>query len=572
MPEYNVGFNLEQGQSLSPIDAISTAISGIMANFSQGPLNVATLVTSMAQFETIFGTGPALGTTGYYQVKAFFAKVGSGSLYVVRIAGVTAAKSTHTFQDRQGTPADTLKIDAKYANSDGDNISIKILDAAILATTPSVNIAASDTEATLTTVEGLEIGSDVSFYNGTDTEFKRLTNVDASSKKIYWIGGLTNAYTTANGIITSKEFTIEVYYRGALIETWPNMSMNDSVSFFCESVVANNSNYITVTDLKAVDTDYQDLPAVVSTAQVLSSGADGLSDVELTDYQGSESLKTGVYAFDEVSDLFRFCVPNPLLTDADPVAAYLSLVQSMLDYEYTRKTLTYIVDVPYNLSVTDAVTFGNNFVDRNANFWYPWVGVTVSSLPLWLAPSSFVMGNSVEKDFRRGIQKNVGNEVLAYAEVLKYYVSKPEGEILNNANINTIRKFAPGGIRTYGGRSKSAVTAFRFIHYSEIYNFIGLSIEAGTRNVPFEPNDANLWQNTIRIVDAFLANQQSQGVLFDATNPSGKAYLIVMDEDTNPGDQVALGIARMEVEYSPVGTAEKFVLALKPSPAGLQLV
>lgn len=568
---YKVGVNLVEGQSISPISGVSTAISGIIGNFAKGPINIPTLVTSMGQFEKIFGTGPALGTTAYYSVKAFFAKVGSGILWVIRIASSSAAKSSYTFDDRQGTPADTLKIEWKYANSDGDNGSIKILDDSILSTTPAVTIAASATEATLNSVEGLEIGSDIKFYNGTNTEYKRLTNVDASSKKIYWSGGLSNSYTTVNGVITSMEFMIEVYYRGVLVESWPNLSMNDSVTLFVESQIAEKSDYISVTDLKSVDTDYTDMPAVVSTAQPLTGGNDGLSDVTGSDYSGVQSSKTGVYAFDNVPGLFRFCCPNPKLTDVDAAAAYQALVQSFIDYAANRVTLTFIADVPYGKTPTTAVTWGNNFVSRNSNFWYPWLKVYESNLEKYLPPSSFVMGCSVEKDFRRGIHKNVGNEAIPYAIDLEYNVSRDEGEVLNDANINTIRKFSGAGIRTYGGRSKSAVTQFRFIHFSELWNYIGSSLEEGTRHIPFEPNLENTWKQVERIVDAFLANEQRKGALFDASNPGSKAYVIKIDSSNNPTDQVALGLALLEIEYVPTGTIEKFIIKLTGSPAGLQL-
>jgi hypothetical protein len=110
MPNYNVGVNLVEGQSISPIEGVSTAVTGLQGNFLKGPLNVATLVTSFAQFTGIFGDKPPSTSTSWYSVKAFFAAVGTGSLYVVRVASATAAKGTKTIQDRQGAPANTIKI------------------------------------------------------------------------------------------------------------------------------------------------------------------------------------------------------------------------------------------------------------------------------------------------------------------------------------------------------------------------------------------------------------------------------------------------------------------------------
>ena len=65
-------------------------------------------------------------------------------------------------------------------------------------------------------------------------------------------------------------------------------------------------------------------------------------------------------------------------------------------------------------------------------------------------------------------------------------------------------------------------------------------------------------------------DEQRKGALFDASNPTGKAYLVVMDSSNNSSDQIALGIAVCDVEYVKVGTIEKMVVRLTHSPTGLQ--
>jgi phage tail sheath protein FI len=354
------------------------------------------------------------------------------------------------------------------------------------------------------------------------------------------------------------EFKITVYFNGVEVESHPNLSMNDEVTFFCEKQVV--SNYISVTDLKAVDTDYQDLPAVTTPPEALASGADGLSDVTGSDYEGVQASKSGVYAFDNVPDLFRFCCPNPLLTDVDPAAAYQSLVQSLLDYANNRVTVMYYSDVPYGKTVAQSVTFAGHFEGRRLVMPWPWLKITASSLPVWLPPSSFILGACVRKDYQRGVHKNPGNESLPMAIDLEYHVSVAEGETLNNAGVDTVRLIAGRGIRFYGGRTLSAETAWRFIHVSELWNYLGRSIEQGTQDVVFEPNDEFLWKSVIRRISDLLANEQRNGAITD--------YQIIMDSSNNPQDQIALGIAKVDVEYIPVGTAEKFVVSLTSSPSG----
>ena len=229
-------------------------------------------------------------------------------------------------------------------------------------------------------------------------------------------------------------------------------------------------------------------------------------------------------------------------------------------------------DVPYGKTPTTATSWAAGFSGRRLVLCWPWLTVLENDQTVALPPSAFVLGAAVEKDFRRGIHKNVGNEKLPYATGLEYYVSRAEGEVVNDAGIVCIRKFTPGGIKVYGGRTMSTTTAFRFIHFSELWNFIGRSLEVATQDVPFEPNDQVLWKGVIRRISAFMDNLQRQRALFDTNNPDGKAYVVKMDAENNPQDQVALGIAFCQVEYVPVGTAEKFVIELTSSPMGLTLI
>jgi phage tail sheath protein FI len=569
MANERVGVNIRVGGAVSPVEGVATAVSGLIGTFYKGPLNTATLVTSMAQFERIFGDQPAPGTTSYYSAKGFFQAVPTGNLYVVRVASSAAAKAFANFKDK-GNTVDTVKVEAKTEGAWGLDLLVDVDDDSILSTTPAANINAGATNATLNSVDGLEIGSDLKLYNGADTEYRRLIQIDAANKIVYWTSGLTNSYTTANGVITSVEFKLSVYLKGVLVETHPNLSMNDSVTFFCEKIVNAASDYIVVTDLKSADTDYQDQAIATSAAVALASGADGLSDIDKADWEGTQAGKTGIYAFDEIEDVFRIACPNPTLTDADPAAAYIQLVQTILDYASGRVTVEYYADVPYNKSVADAVTFADNFAGRNITFFWPWGAAQESGLAVWTPPAAVAMGVAVEKDYRRGVHKNAGNESMPYFTDLEYFVSRAEGETLNDAGINTIRQRPGRGMLTYGGRTKSATTQFRFLHYAEYWAWLARSLEAAGEQFIFEPHAPDTWKSVERIFNNFLSDELRKGALHSVNGAA--AYLVKMDSDVNPAAQVAQGLGVVQVEYVPVGTLEKFVIELTGSPTGLTLV
>lgn len=565
-----IGLNLKEGSSLSTIGGVSTSRVGLMGNFEWGELNKAVEVGNLADFYKKYGSEAPLGTTSFQSVKGFFAKLGSGSLWIVRCASATAAKATSTLQDRNGSPANTARIDAKYHGSRGNHISRQIADYNILSTTLLANISGGATSARLTSIGGLEVGSDISLYNGTNTEERRIISIDITNNQVNWTTGLTNAYTTANGVIKSLEFSLLVYFKGILVETFNGLSANNSVSFFAEKKINGVSDYVTYTDLKATDTDNKDRPAVIAAA-VLASGADGLSDVVANDYKGVQASKSGKYAFDSVEGLFRICCPNPKLTDGSAEVAYKGLIQDLLDYCNTRKTIELYADFPTGKSVADAATFASGFEGRLLTFFYPWGIVRDKGIDTAVPPSSIVLGAAVEKDIRRGVHKNIGNESIPFFTDLVYNVSTTERETLAASGVNVIQKFSGRGIRTYGGRTRSSEGRWLYIHYSELFNYLANSLMISLADVPFEPNDELLWKTTKRRIESFLDSEQRKGSLYDPTNPNSAAYIVNTGNPPNTSQEVTNGVFTIQVEYVPVGTAEKVVIELTSSPSGLTI-
>lgn len=565
-----VGVNLIEGTAQSPVTGVSTAIAGMLGTFERGPLNVATLVTSMAQFEATFGSVPPIvgNKSSFYSAKALFQKIGSGQIWVNRVASAAAVKATKSFDDRQGSPASTLRIDAANEGIWGNKLSVDVDDDAILTTTVTTTVIATSVSAILASVEGLEVGSYVKFYNGTNTEYVTVEAIDIPNKTITWTGALSFEYTVANGVITSVEFKLTVYVSNVEVESWPDLSMNDSVSFFCETAV--NSNYIACVDLKATDVlGWEDQPVATSTAQTLTTGADGIADIESSDWIGTEAAKSGFFSFDNVPGIFRIIAPDPTITTTPPIGK-IAVDAGGLAYCDTRVTCQYYADVPFSATVAEAVTFAGNFAGRRIATFFPWVKTIESGATVWVPPTPFALGTVLEKDFRRGVHKSIGNERLAATGIdLEYHVSRPEGETLNDAGVNTLRALPSGGLWVYGGRTLSPTTAFRFLDASEYWNYVGQSLELSLQWVPFELNDQVLWKSIERSVGAFLANEQKKRALFDASNPGAAAWTVVMNESNNPADQVALGIASVDVVYVKTGTAEKFAITLTPSPGGL---
>lgn len=68
----------------------------------------------------------------------------------------------------------------------------------------AANVAGSATTATLTDVSRLVVGDTINFDNGTADEDVVITAIDADTKVITFTA-ITNAYTTANGVLTMAD-------------------------------------------------------------------------------------------------------------------------------------------------------------------------------------------------------------------------------------------------------------------------------------------------------------------------------------------------------------------------------
>jgi hypothetical protein len=117
MPEYlSPGVYIEEFEiGAKPIEGVSTSTAGFVGFAERGPLNIPTLVTSFAEYQSIFG-GYLPKSTGdlrwlAYAVEAFFNN-GGQRVYVTRVAKRdTANAATGFIPDLKGDTSISLKKD-----------------------------------------------------------------------------------------------------------------------------------------------------------------------------------------------------------------------------------------------------------------------------------------------------------------------------------------------------------------------------------------------------------------------------------------------------------------------------
>jgi hypothetical protein len=167
-------------------------------------------------------------------------------------------------------------------------------------------------------------------------------------------------------------------------------------------------------------------------------------------------------------------------------------------------------------------------------------------------------------DEERGVHKAPANCVVRGAINVKYYVSKPNQEVLNPQGVNVIKTINGAvtvwGARTIGGDRNGE---WKYINVRRFFLFLQESIDEGTQWVVFEPNDYALWGKIRLNVTAFLTNVWRSGALFGLTPE--EAFYVKCDAELNPPEVRDLGQVITEIGVAIVRPAEFVIFRISQS-------
>jgi len=224
-----------------------------------------------------------------------------------------------------------------------------------------------------------------------------------------------------------------------------------------------------------------------------------------------------------------------------------------------------ILDSPevVDLSNTDVGKSLKPFDSDYAALYFPWIQVydPASKGNIFLPPSGHLAGVYARVDGQRGVYKAPANVTILGALDLKYNLSKAQQNEFNPRGINCIRKLNGNiliwGARTIGGDANGE---FKYINVRRLFISLKDSIDKGTQWTVFEPNDAELWANIRRNVNAYLTNVWRSGALF-GTTPQ-EAFYVKCDAENNPPEVRDLGQVIIEIGVAPVKPAEFVIFRL----------
>lgn len=347
----------------------------------------------------------------------------------------------------------------------------------------------------------------------------------------------------------SARFDFQVLKNGLVVESFPNVTMDDADDRYVETIVnhaTTGSRYVEVVDLDAgTGAASTDRPVNV-TGSFLSGGNDGLSSIADTDFTGADGAlgKTGMRAFDTVSDLNLLTVPG---------RATAAVHNAMLTYcEVTRSMACFaILDPPADQTATGVITYYETTAavlglsEFGAAYWprvkvlNPSKSVFGSSDNITVPPSGHIAGTYARRDGAKpggvydppaGVEDGVLFGIVGFEtdEVLE----EAKRDLVAPKRINPLTAI-PGLPRHIDGTDTLKGNG-NFPSVSERRGaiFIEQSIKQGLQFARHKKNTEKLRATVERSCEAFLRAQMKNGAF--RTDDPDTAYFVDFGEDLNP--------------------------------------
>lgn len=443
--------------------------------------------------------------------------------------------TVETITGSAGTTYNTLKFEAGYhgvvsPGADGNNLSRLITQNPKHPTQGAgsdiaADISASDASIQVTTLIGIDIGSVIRVWDGTNEEYHEvqgIRSVVTGGSVAFYVDltdTMTNAFTAASSQLQSEEFDVRLYYNGTEVETnrWLQMSMLDTADNYVETKMNDDvvgSEYVVVTDEDAAAGMGADTPATDSAAVALTGGTDETTGMVDADWVGSQIGGTGIYSIDSIREFAPVAfVGNNNAAPVHNAANYVAgrLYMEFITYADLGSTATQVVNHRENVlglssSYTSMYAGGIKVFDpagagrspkREINGLGALMGLRARVDNLappnggpWEAPAG-------EGDY---------GTLRSALDVVDDYNDTDHGT-MNTAHVNTIRKFGnTAPVRVWGARTldASANQKFRYVNTRRQFQFIEKSVIDSTRWAVFRNNDYILWGKLKDRIDDFL--------------------------------------------------------------------
>jgi len=491
---------------------------------------------------------------------------GSGILDVtVKYKGVTKETFTGlTFSNNTGATSATIKVNDAVTGSQYITVSAQPTDSNV--TGAKFNTAFTS-DVTYTLASGATNGvaaKAVGYVQGTTANVAANHFLLTAENAGAWSNGLTVEISDGLEGATATSygtFTMIVKLDGAEKERWTEISLDSTNNRYVLSILNNYSDYLRVSSV--VTPDKATNTKVTAGTYSLVGGSDGTA-VVASDYT------TNIAYLDQVTGDLLINLPGVSGT---------SEVNAAISYASTRGTGFVIID-PDTTKTTAAEALSVVSPYTNSGYgavYYP--GATVAD-PTKTGPAALrtaPLGGAVMAIYGKtermysvakapaGFNLDIGNVFGLVAN----YTEAEEGT-LYDANINPIRLVPGTGAIINGTRTLAVTAPSKYIPVRRTLNFVKARSKEITQFAVFEPNDANLRQKVVTVLQQELRNLWSKGGLKGANE--SQAFYVTCNASNNTASTIGNGELHVEVGLALQYPAEYIIVNVSQWTGGANAV
>jgi hypothetical protein len=356
--------------------------------------------------------------------------------------------------------------------------------------------------------------------------------------------------------IREGHFSLEVYNNGVQVESWGNLSKDETSRYYVETFLTLVSDYV-----RAVDNVSNPSPPLDGVYDLVG-GSDGLpSDPDDQDYLliGNKVGMSGLYALSEPEQIDLDIVAVPGHSSTGVVLALRDMCQNM------RMDCMAIIDAPFGLTVKEIVDWQNGAHPLNttrfdsdfAALYWPWVKIrdTYNNVDVWVPPSGSIMAVYARNDSLAapwfapaGVNRGV---VPGITDVFSRPTLEERDLMYGNRNcINPIVQYADFQDFVVWGQKtlQRRPTALDRVNVRRLMFTIEKRIRVASRSLLFEPNDEAMRSQFVRIASTILREVQiGRGLT---------AFIIKADEELNTPDVIDRNEFRARIGIQPTRSTE----------------
>lgn len=501
----------ELDSGVHPIVGVSTSDTAFVDWFPQGPVGVATRVTSFDEFTREFG-GLHAQSTASYAVLQYFLN-GGAVAWIVRVDLTDDDPATATLDD--STPAATINVTAANPGTWGNSLRIAVTEG---ADSTHVNV-----------VVGVE---------------------------------------DALGVITSREIHRNLPTDNAALVR----AVNDASRLVVLDDVGANANAPAAVAANASGEpadpgDYGDLTGGDNAAVLQADGTAADATALRAAIEAALPALTRIEPF--VFNLLCIPAASALGDDLD------DLVDAASTFCGQHQAFMVVDPPQGgdSASASDLVTWfsgaGKPAASPNAALYWPRLTMPdplARGAARVIGPSGTVAGIIARTDSARGVWKApAGIDATIRGAELDVVVNDSDSAVLNPLGVNALRTFPVVGNVVWGARTlvggDTQANQWKYIPVRRTALYIEQSLNGGLKWVVFEPNDEPLWSQIRLNVGTFMQDLFRKGA-FQGLTPRD-AYFVRCDKDTTTQGDIDRGVVNILVGFAPLKPAEFVVIQIQ---------